>query len=108
MARLTDSTLPIGYSLKTKVLVLDENLKEVGVGEVVTCVKSRISQATGAILSGRSVFSPDPPARARIYLTGDVGLRRADGRLIHVGEGLLVKVRGFRIDVGKLNCPSRP
>jgi acyl carrier protein len=45
---------------------------------------------------------------ARIYLTGDVGLRRADGRLAHVGrKDFLVKIRGFRIDVGEAEVALR-
>jgi amino acid adenylation domain-containing protein len=110
---LTDAKLPIGYSLKDKdVLVLDEDLGEVGddeVGEL--AVKSRyISRGYWRDPERtQRVFLPDPAGTsARIYLTGDVGLRRADGRLVHVGrKDFLVKIRGFRIDVGEVEIALR-
>ena len=110
---LADTKLPIGYSLKDKdVLVLDENLREVGVGEVgELAVKSRyISRGYWRDPERtQRVFLPDPAGTsARIYLTGDVGLRRADGRLVHVGrKDFLVKIRGFRIDVGEVEIALR-
>jgi amino acid adenylation domain-containing protein len=111
--RLTDSKLPIGYPLKDKdVLVLDENLREVGAGEVgELAVKSRYISPGYWRDPERTqrVFVPDPAGTsARIYLTGDVGLRRADGRLAHVGrKDFLVKIRGFRIDVGEVEIALR-
>ena len=111
--RLTDSKLPIGYPLKDKdVLVLDENLREVRAGEVgELAVKSRYISPGYWRDPERTqrVFVPDPAGTsARIYLTGDVGLRRADGRLAHVGrKDFLVKIRGFRIDVGEVEIALR-
>jgi amino acid adenylation domain-containing protein len=110
---LTESKLPIGYSLKDKeVLVLDENLREVGVGEVgELAVKSRYISRGYWRDPERThrVFLPDPAGTgARIYLTGDVGVRKADGRLVHVGrKDFLVKIRGFRIDVGEVEIALR-
>ena len=110
---ITDPKLPIGYPLKDKeVLVLDENLREVGAGEVgELAVKSRYISPGYWRDPERTqrVFVPDPAGTsARIYLTGDVGLRRADGRLAHVGrKDFLVKIRGFRIDVGEVEIALR-
>jgi acyl carrier protein len=94
------------------VLVLDENLREVGAGEVgELAVKSRYISPGYWRDPERTqrVFVPDPAGTsARIYLTGDVGLRRADGRLAHVGrKDFLVKIRGFRIDVGEVEIALR-
>jgi amino acid adenylation domain-containing protein len=110
---ITEIKLPIGYPLKDKdVLVLDDNRRELGDGEVgELAVKSRyISLGYWHDPEGtRSVFLPDPAGTdARIYLTGDLGVRRADGCLVHVGrEDFQVKIRGFRIDVAEIEIALR-
>jgi amino acid adenylation domain-containing protein len=110
---IAEVKLPIGYPLKDKdVLVLDDNRRELGDGEVgELAVKSRyISLGYWRDPERtRSVFLPDPAGTAaRIYLTGDLGLRRADGCLVHVGrEDFQVKIRGFRIDVAEIEIALR-
>jgi amino acid adenylation domain-containing protein len=112
-AQITGSKLPIGYSLQDKdVLVLDDADKEVGPGEVgQLAVKSRyISRGYWRDPERtRAVFLPDPTGSdARIYLTGDLGVREPDGCLIHVGrEDFQVKIRGFRIDVAEVEVALR-
>ena len=86
--------------------------RELGIGEVgELAVKSRyISLGYWRDPERtRSVFLPDPAGTgARIYLTGDLGLRRADGCLVHVGrEDFQVKIRGFRIDVAEIEIALR-
>jgi non-ribosomal peptide synthetase component F len=45
---------------------------------------------------------------ARIYLTGELGVRAGDGSLIHTGrEDFQVKIRGFRIDVSEVEIALR-
>jgi len=112
-AQITGSKLPIGYSLQDKdVLVLDDAGQELGPGQVgQLAVKSRYislgywrdPERTNA------VFLPDPRGSdARIYLTGDLGVREPDGCLIHVGrEDFQVKIRGFRIDVAEVEIALR-
>jgi len=111
--RITESTLPIGYSLKDKdVLVLDESGRELGAGEVgQLAVKSRyISLGYWRDPERtKAAFLPDPAGSdARIYLTGDLGVRGPDGCLFHVGrEDFQVKIRGFRIDVSEIEIALR-
>ncbi|MDP9131395.1 MAG: non-ribosomal peptide synthetase [Candidatus Binatota bacterium] len=112
-SRITETKLPIGYPLKDKdVLVLDDNRRELGDGKVgELAVKSRYISLGYWRDPERthSVFLPDPAGTAaRIYLTGDLGLRRPDGCLVHVGrEDFQVKIRGFRIDVTEIEIALR-
>ena len=110
---ISESKLPIGFSLPDKdVLVLDESGRELGTGEVgELAVRSRyISLGYWRDPERtKASFLPDPSGSdARIYLTGDLGVRRADGCLIHIGrEDFQVKIRGFRIDVTEIEIVLR-
>jgi amino acid adenylation domain-containing protein len=110
--QIIGSKLPIGYSLKDKdVLVLDEARCELGEGEVgEIAVKSRyLSPGYWRDFNRtKAVFLSDPMGSdARIYLTGDLGVR-VNGCLIHVGrKDFQVKVRGFRIDVSEIEIALR-
>lgn len=111
--RITESKVPVGFPLQDKdVLVLDESGRELGAGEVgQLAVKSRyISLGYWRDPERtKAAFLPDPAGSdARIYLTGDLGVRRQDGCLIHVGrEDFQVKIRGFRIDVSEIEIALR-
>lgn len=95
--------VPVGYPVDgTEVLLLDAAGGEVvpgAVGEI--AVRSR-HLALGywrdpALTDAR--FRPDPgDGRRRLYLTGDLGRRLPDGRLIHLGRtDFRVKVRGHGV-----------
>ncbi len=111
--QITQSKLPIGYPLEDKdVLILDESGRELedgAVGEV--AVRSRyISPGYWRDPERtKAAFLPDPMGSgARIYLTGDLGMRGRDGCLFHVGrEDFQVKIRGFRIDVAEVEIALR-
>ena len=111
--QITQSKLPIGYPLEDKdVLVLDESGRELEDGQVgELAVKSRyISPGYWRDPERtQAAFLPDPMGSdARIYLTGDLGMRGRDGCLFHVGrEDFQVKIRGFRIDVSEVEIALR-
>jgi amino acid adenylation domain-containing protein len=99
---------PIGYPRPhNKILLLDENGREVGPGEVgEIAVKGRNLNRgywNQPDLTGTK-FLPDPTGSdERIVLTGDLGRMLADGFLIHLGrKDLMLKIRGYRVDLGEI------
>ncbi len=107
---LTADVVPLGYALPSMAIdLLDEAGQPVGpneVGEI--AVKSRYL-ALGywqrpALTAER--FLPDPSdSSQRIYLTGDLGLLRDDGALLHKGrKDFQLKIRGNRVDIGEIEA----
>jgi amino acid adenylation domain-containing protein len=100
--------VPVGYPLDgNEIVLMDEDGEELGlncVGEI--AVKScylalgywRQPELT------RAKFLPDPKGgNARVYLTGDLGYKRPDGCLVHVGrKDFQAKIRGHRIEVAEV------
>jgi amino acid adenylation domain-containing protein len=103
---LTPGVIPGGFpSPDLDVLLLDEAGAPVAEGETgELAVRSRYT-AVGywnrPDLTRRS-FLPDPTAPdGLIYRTGDLGRRRSDGCLLHLGrKDFQVKIRGHRVDTG--------
>ena len=99
---------PAGFTREQKkVLILDEEGHEVGLGQVgEIAVKSRY------LVSGywrmpeltKAKFLPVPDGEGeRIYLTGDLGKKLPDGFLIHLGrKDFMVKIRGYRVEIGEI------
>jgi acyl carrier protein len=102
------SKLAIGWPVPDKeVLLLDESGREVQDGEVgEICVRSRYISLGYWHDSDRTraAFRDDPTdSSMRIYRTGDLGFRVANGCLTHVGRvDFQVKIRGYRIDVSEI------
>lgn len=92
--------------LNSEILILDENGEPVSSG----CV-GEISIGGAGVARGylnrpdltaqRFVAAPTSSGGCRLYRSGDLGLRRADGTLEFRGRNdSQVKVRGFRIELG--------
>ena len=105
--QMHNSVLPAGYPVEdTGILLLDDG-KELGVNQIgEIAIKSRylspgywqrpdLTQAA---------FLPDPNGGdERIYHTGDLGLMRPDGCLMHLGrKDFQVKVKGHRVEVAEI------
>jgi len=99
---------PVGYPYSdNKILLLDENGREVGPGEVgEIAVQSRtLSDGYWKRPEDNSAkFLRDPKtAEEPICLTGDLGRMRPDGFFIHLGrKDFMVKIRGYRVDLGEI------
>jgi thioesterase domain-containing protein len=99
---------PIGYPHEGRaILLLDEQHREVGAGEVgEIAVKGRnlsLGYWRRPDLT-RERFLDDPAGGdERIFLTGDLGRRLPDGLFVHLGrKDSLVKIRGYRVELGEV------
>ena len=110
---LATGIVPVGYAAEdTEILLLDESGHEVGpnsVGEI--AVRSRYI-SPGYWRSPeltQTMFLPDPEGgNKRIYLTGDLGLKRQDGCLSHMGrKDFQVNIRGYRVEVSEVEAELR-
>lgn len=100
--------VPVGYAVPgKKILLLDENSREVGANQV-----GEIAIQSRYLTRGywrkpeltRCKFLPDPGGgEERIYLTGDLGRMLPDGFLVHIGrKDFQVNVRGYRVEPGEV------
>jgi acyl carrier protein len=103
--KISDNEVPIGFPVEDKeIILMDANGKEVGfneVGEIV--VRSKYLSPgywnNAELTNTKFKCDPKDPDR-RIYYTGDLGLMRSDGCLIHKGrKDFRVKIRGYAVDL---------
>ena len=107
VATREDATVNIGRPIaNTQLYVLNEAMAPVGIGE-----EGELWIGGDGVTRGywqrddltAERFQPNPFAEGRIYCTGDLVQRRADGRLNFLGRAdHQVKLRGFRIELGEI------
>jgi amino acid adenylation domain-containing protein len=95
---------PIGIPLSgVHVRLLDEDLREVDVGEV--CV-SGVCLARGYLHGADARFVGNPfPEGGRLYRMGDIARRLPSGDFQYLGRAdQLVKIRGMRVELGEVEA----
>jgi amino acid adenylation domain-containing protein len=109
--------VPVGYALPDKeILLLDDSGNEVApdeVGEIVVRSKYLAVGYWNNPELTQTKFKPDSrDPEKRLFYTGDLGLMRADGCLIHKGrKDSRVKIRGYGVDLLEVeralrSCPE--
>ena len=108
-----DSNVPIGRPVQnTKVYLLDEDLKPVAEGksgEICLAGEGLFHQYLNCpeLNAERWVSNPFEVSGSygRLFRTGDIGRLRADGEIEYLGRrDRLVKVRGFRVELGEIEA----
>lgn len=108
--QLSDDVVPAGYPAEgMEFLLLDEAGREIdqdAVGEI--AIKSRFVSPgywrNPGLTQERFVPAPTGGGQ-RLYLTGDVGIRKPDGCLVHMGRrDFQVKIRGYRIETSEVEA----
>lgn len=102
--------MPVGYPVEDReVLILSEDRETVApdqVGEI--AVKSRyLSPAYWRKPSlTQAAFAPEKEEKKeRIYFTGDLGIVRSDGCLVHMGrKDFAIKIRGHRVEFAEVEA----
>ncbi|MEA2665083.1 MAG: hypothetical protein QOI11_2027, partial [Candidatus Eremiobacteraeota bacterium] len=107
-----EDPVPIGSALDhVTVAVVDGALEEVPpgvIGELAIGGPGVTRGYLGRPGLSAARFVPDPRAAvpgARMYLTGDLARRRADGALLYLGRADgQIKVRGYRVEPGEIEA----
>src|SRR5713101_2723987 len=103
-----EGKVPVGYPVSDKeVLLFDEKGRRVGpnaTGEIVVRSKYLALGYWRQPQLTQAAFLPDPDGgEERLYFTGDLGVMRPDGCLMHLGrKDFQVKIRGHRIETGEV------
>ncbi|OMG59632.1 non-ribosomal peptide synthetase [Brevundimonas sp. ZS04] len=106
----TSRPMPIGWPVwNTRLVILDERLRPVAPGMGGHLHLGGVQLARGYLNRPdltEDRFIPDPhhPGQ-RLYRTGDVARRRADGAVVYLGRSdHQVKIRGLRIELGEIEA----
>lgn len=107
-----DDIPPIGKPInQTEVFLLDENLQNVGEGQLgeIYLTGAGISRGyrnRNDLTAERFLVNPfSENPESKMYKTGDIGVYLPDGQLKFVGRNdQLVKIRGFRVELGEIEA----
>ena len=107
---MSGGPVPVGYAVPEKdVSVLDEHGNRIGCNEIGQFAVTSRYLSPGywkrPDLTQAAFRSAEPESEERAYLTGDMGLMRSDGCLMHLGrKDFQVKIRGQRIEVSEIEA----
>ena len=103
--KIASGNLPVGYSVDDKdIMIRDEQGCDAGYDQIGEIVVRSAYLSPGYwkrpdLTQAKFKADPSDPSK-RIYLTGDLGLMRPDGCVVHQGrKDFRVKIRGYGVDL---------
>jgi amino acid adenylation domain-containing protein len=97
--------VPLGFPLEgNDILLLDDDGNDVGIGEI-TVRSFYLAEGywRNERLSGEKFCSDPRNSKKRVYRTGDLAYRLADGCLVHAGrKDFQTKIRGHRVEISEV------
>jgi acyl-coenzyme A synthetase/AMP-(fatty) acid ligase/acyl carrier protein len=105
---ISENVIPVGYAQQDKqILLLDDEGNPLGFDQVGEIVVNSSYLSPGYWRNSNLTevkFKGDPQdPTASLYHTGDMGLMRPDGCLVHMGrKDFRVKVRGYGVDISEI------
>jgi amino acid adenylation domain-containing protein len=105
---IAGTEVPVGYPVDDKeILILDDEGRNLGfdaIGEIVVRSRYLSPGYWNRPELNATKFRPDPTGgEARFYFTGDMGIIRPDGCLIHKGrKDFRVKIRGYGVETAEV------
>jgi amino acid adenylation domain-containing protein len=100
--------VPLGFPLEgNDILLLDDDGNDVGIGAIGEITVRSFYLAEGywrnERLSGEKFCSDPRNSKKRVYRTGDLAYRLADGCLVHAGrKDFQTKIRGHRVEISEV------
>jgi acyl-CoA synthetase (AMP-forming)/AMP-acid ligase II len=107
-SKFSGEKVPLGFPLEgNEILLLDDEGNDVGldrVGEIAVRSRYLAQGYWRAEKLTKDKFCPDPQdSEKRVYRTGDLAYRLADGCLVHAGrKDFQTKIRGHRVELSEI------
>ncbi|WP_369929417.1 amino acid adenylation domain-containing protein [Xanthomonas sp. NCPPB 2632] len=110
-----DRRVPLGSSVpNTRIHILDERMRPVPIGVPGEIHIGGVQVGRGylgkpELTASRYLIDPfDASGEGRLYKTGDLGRRLADGTIAYLGRNdFQVKIRGIRVELGEIESALR-
>ena len=110
MSEISGNTIPVGYATDgMEISVIDDKGDELDVNQTgeIAIKSSHLSPGywRNHELTNAAFYPPADGTGRKTYLTGDLGRKRLDGVLEHLGrKDFQIKIRGYRIEVAEIEA----
>jgi amino acid adenylation domain-containing protein len=110
MSGISGNTIPVGYATDgMEISLIDDEGNELDVNQIGEIAIKSLHLSPGYWrnhdLTSAAFSPPIDGTDRRTYITGDLGRRRPDGVLEHLGrKDFQIKIRGYRIEVAEIEA----
>jgi len=110
MSEIIGNTIPVGYATNgMEISLIDDKGNELDVNQIgeiaIKSVHLSPAYSRNHDLTSAPFYPPADGTGRQTYLTGDLGRKRPDGALEHLGrKDFQIKIRGYRIEVAEIEA----